>query len=315
MNDPICVLDRPHTEARALLASGAPVFLFVNPVEFHGPHLSLHNDHLVSLGLARELFERLAKREASWPFLSGGELEIGVEPTRGVGSRHTPFDVAKRLVVDASTALADLGARRVVFMTFHGAPLHNLAIEAGVEALRDRGVKVLSPFNAVLRELLSVDGSDYAEAFVHIDDELERIEMMRNLHLDFHAGFFETSMALHYAESSVSPDYVNLPPCAPIVPHAVAANAAKIARRIGRDALARELALAAWGLGWKALEPFPGYTGRPHRATKRAGAYFARRIVDRYEELARDVLFGDARSPAPIMPWTAAVTLGGHLVT
>ena len=36
-----------------LLATGAPVFLCVNPVEYHGPHLSLHNDRLISEGVAR----------------------------------------------------------------------------------------------------------------------------------------------------------------------------------------------------------------------------------------------------------------------
>ena len=32
------LLDLPHAKAQALLASGAPVYLLVNPVEYHGPH-------------------------------------------------------------------------------------------------------------------------------------------------------------------------------------------------------------------------------------------------------------------------------------
>ena len=70
--------DLPHARAREAVDTGAPVFLFVNPVEYHGPHLPLHNDHLVSAGLARELHARLAARDPGLPFLSAGELEIGV---------------------------------------------------------------------------------------------------------------------------------------------------------------------------------------------------------------------------------------------
>ena len=58
----ISLLDIPHQEARRLVKSGAPVYLSVNPVEYHGPHLSLHNDRLISIGLIREVHEAFAKK-------------------------------------------------------------------------------------------------------------------------------------------------------------------------------------------------------------------------------------------------------------
>lgn len=306
------LLDLPHDEARRVLASGAPVHMFVNPVEYHGPHLPLHNDHLVSVGLARALHERLAARH-DWPFIVASDLEVGVEPCFGVGSRHAAFDVARAVIREACRALAELGAQRVIVHTFHGAPLHNLAIEAAVEVLREANVRVLAPFNAVLRELLEVDASVYAEAFAHIDEPNERAEMMRDLHLDFHGGFFETSMTMHFAPSSVSRKHRELPPCPPIRPHVLAHNVSRVARLAGQNVLAKELALAAYGLGWQALDPFPGYTGRPHRATSASGAVFARHILDRYESLVESVLLGNARSPSPIMPWIATLTANGRL--
>lgn len=317
MTPAIRLFDRPHADARALVATGAPVHLLIDPIEYHGPHLPLHNDRIIATGLATALHERLHARRPDWPFLLGDDLEIGVEPTSGRGTRHTPFEVAREVVREACRALAELGAQRVILGTFHGAPLHNLAIEAGVEVLREAGVQALAPFNAVLRELTQAqDGhaaATYAEAFAHVDDGDERAEMMRDLHLDFHGGFFETSLTLHFAPDSVSKIHRDLPPCPPIRPHVVAANAAKLARLVGRDVLSRELTLAAWGLGWKALDPFPGYTGRPHRATAGAGAVFARHIVDRYEALVDDVLLGSGRSPLPIMTWSAALTANGRL--
>ena len=75
----IRLFDLPHSEARRLLSSGAPVFLPVNPVEYHGPHLSLHNDRLISAGLMRDLHAGLAMKY-DWPLLVADDLEVGVEP-------------------------------------------------------------------------------------------------------------------------------------------------------------------------------------------------------------------------------------------
>lgn len=307
------ILAAPHDRARALLATGAPAFLFVNPVEYHGPHLPLYNDRIVSHGLARDLHERLARRHPEWPFLVAGDLEAGVEPTRGPGSRHTPFPIVRSLVRESCRALCELGAQRVIILTFHGAPLHNVALEAGVDLCEAMGVRAFSPLNILMRELLEVDGTRYAEAFAGIEDRAEREAMMRDLRLDFHGGFFETSMTLHYAKDAVSPSYRSLPPCPAITPNANFRRASDIARATGASQLHRELELVAWAMGWQALDPFPGYTGRPHRASPEAGATFARFITDRFETAAEDVFAGRARSPAPIMSWAAPLTMNGRL--
>jgi creatinine amidohydrolase len=284
----------------------------VNPVEYHGPHLSLHNDRLISVGLVREVHERLAQKN-DWPLLLGADLEIGVEPCPGPGTRRTAYPIVRHLVVEACRALAELGASKVVLMTFHGAPLHNIAIEAGVQLLRAAGVRAVAPFNGLLNEMLFLDPEKFAAAFAHVDDVRERAQMMSALASDFHAGFFETSMALHYAPESVAPDYTSLPPCADVRPVGTFALASRLARAVGADRLSRELTFAAEGMGWNALRPFPGYTGRPHRATPQAGAVFAAEIVRRYVDGIDDVFAGRAESPPPIMRWVGALSLGGRI--
>lgn len=305
----LSLLDLPHREARRLLSSGAPVFLTVNPVEYHGPHLSLHNDRLVSQGLCRALHARIAPE---LPLLLGADLEVGVDPCPGPGSRHVEYRVVRRLVREACRALAELGARKVVLMTFHGPPLHALAIDAGVQLLRRAGVPALAPFNAVVQELLALDASRYQAALDPIPNEADRTAAATGLRLDFHAGFFETSMALHLAPESVSPDHRSLPPCPPFqAPPAMAATA-KLARGLGARQLANEFEFAAAAFGWYALRPFPGYTGMPHLASARSGAAFTEAIVARYEQLANEVFAGRAESPRPIMRWSAMLTLGGR---
>ena len=308
----ISLLDIPHQEARRLVKTGAPVYLTINPVEYHGPHLSLHNDRLVSLGILREVHDRLGQQHG-WPLLLGTDLEVGVEPCPGPGTRRTAFPVVRHLVLEACRALAELGASKVVLMTFHGAPLHNLAIEAGVSLLRAAGVRAVAPFNGLLTEMLFLDPAKFAAAFAHVADPVEREQMMGALANDFHAGFFETSMALHYAPESVAPDYTSLPPCPDVRPDGTLALASRVARALGADRLSRELTFAAEGLGWNALRPFPGYTGRPHRATPQAGAVFAAEIVRRYVDGIEDVFAGRTESPPPIMRWVGTLSLGGRI--
>lgn len=288
------------------------MYLPVNPVEYHGPHLSLHNDHLVSLGFAADLHARLAPEGGGLPLLVAASIEAGVEPCPGPGSRAVSFRTLKRLVEDACISLAELGARRVVLMTFHGAPLHSIALDAGVRALEARGARAIQPLNLLMNELVALDASPFAAAFAHVEEREEREGMMRDLGLDFHAGFMETSVALHYAPESVSGMYRTLPPCPPIVADRALAAAARAARAAGRERFATELGFAAAGRGWAALRPFPGYTGRPHRATAAAGAVFAEKIVERYAEVTSAV-FAGAPTPRPIMGWMVGATLGGTI--
>jgi creatinine amidohydrolase len=306
----VSLLDLSNAAARRLLATDVPVFVPVNPVEYHGPHLSLHNDAFVCAGYLRDIHARL------WPelpFVVVRDLEVGVDPVPGPGSRPVPFATVRQLVAAACAAVADLGARRVVLGTFHGSPLHNHALEAGVRLLARRGVRVVAPFNALLRRLLTIDGHGYGAAFAHVTDVAVREEMLRTLGRDYHAGFCETSLALHYAPDSVDPRYVELPPCPPAVPAPPLVLAARAARACGRRELAAELEFAAWGVGWFALRPFPAYTSRPALATARAGAVLAEQLGAEGAALVADVLAGRAASPPPIMGWMPALTAAGRI--
>lgn len=314
----INVFDVAHSRARALLATGAPVFLPVNPVEYHGPHLSLHNDALVSQGLARDIHAQLTAATGSehpgedWPFLVASDLELGVGPTPGLGSRSASYGNACAGVVGACRALVELGAQRVVLVTFHGSPLHSLALDAGVRWLGRRGIPALSPLNILLRTMLDVRVEDYADAYTTIRDEEERAAIMREAPLDLHAGFFETSLALHYAPSSVDPSHTSLPPCPDVTFDPKLLAASRVAERLGRPNLAKELRFGAFGVGWHALRPFPGYTSRPNRASPEAGSVIARHVVRGLAETTARVLAGRELPPAPIMRWMAPLTLGGR---
>ncbi len=308
----IPLFDKPHKQAQALVSSGAPVFLSVNPVEYHGPHLSLHNDRLITAGMMRDVHERLSARH-DWPLLVAADLEMGVEPVPGPGSRPVPYATVAEHVKQACDALADLGAQRIVIMTFHGAPLHNIAIEQGIRRLGERRVTAAAPFNVLMEALLDFDPNDVAPAYAYIEDPAEREAMLASSPADFHAGFGETSLTMHYAPETVDDCYRELPPCPDFTPVPALQAAAKAAKAVGRRRLAMELEFAALGMAWMQLDPFPGYSGRPHRATPDAGAKLAGLIVDGFVDTLEAVFAGERTSPAPIMRWLTTATLGGRL--
>jgi creatinine amidohydrolase len=309
------LLDLPHSHARAALATGAPVFLPVNPVEYHGPHLSLHNDALISRGLIRDIHASLAQSEGDWPCLAASDLEVGVDPCPGPGTRATPYREVRALVIEACRRLAELGAQRVVLVTFHGSPLHSLALQAGVRWLEAHGIRALAPLNLLLRAMLDIRAEDYADAYATIRDDEERAAAMTEAPTDFHAGFFESSLSLYYAPDSVDPNHTRLPPCPAIVPDRTLAAAGRVAQRLGRSQLARELRFAATGAGWYALRPFPAYTSRPSRASREAGETIARYIVREFAAATARVLRGEEAAPEPIMQWMAPITFGGSVST
>lgn len=310
--DEIALFDRSHRESRELVAGGAPVYVFVDPQEYHGPHLPLHNDALVATGLARELHLRLAE-ETGWPLLRARDLGVGCGVVPGPGSRSTPFRRVGRIVREACDALVELGARRAVLMTFHGDPLHNLAIESGVRRLRARGIAALAPMHHLLRQMMSPAAAILDEALAFIEDPATRRAEREVIGVDLHAGFLETSLTLHFAPGAVSPRYRELPPCPRFAPRPDIAWLARTAMALGREALGIELDYAARGLAWFRVRPFPGYTGSPHLARPEVGALLARLIADGYAGLARAVLLEGAAPPEPVMPWLVPLTLGGRL--
>lgn len=307
--EPVRLAEIPHRDAQRHLADGATAWLFVNPVEYHGPHLSLHNDRVISHGLARRLHARL------WPdapLLVCDDLEVGVDPVPGPGSRAVPYATVRRLVVDAARAVSELGARRVVVMTFHGSPLHNLALQAGIDWLWAHGVPAVAPFHGLMEQLVEPTETMLDRAVAGVPPDRREVARAELPH-DYHAGTFETSLALWLAPETVSPAHRDLPDCPEVTPDPTLARASRVAAAMGKRRLSAELRLAARGLGWQKLRPFPGYTGRPAWATARIGEAFGELLVETFAHDATEVLAGRLPHPAPVMSWMPWATLGGRM--
>ncbi|MBL9025461.1 MAG: creatininase family protein [Myxococcales bacterium] len=313
MTKPIPILELSHAEmVETIRATDAPVFVAVNPVEFHGPHLSLHNDKLVTEGLSRDLHAALADGRADFPFLVAHELELGVEPCSGPGTRHVPYAHVRAVLLETVRALAEIGVKRIVINTFHGGGLHNLAIEEACAAFTKGGGRAFAPLAIALRSMVDLDPTLLEDA-LQVVPEAERRAVAEDLRFDFHAGWLETSLALHYAPTSVSPRFTSLRPAPSLAPDPLLRGATTIARLVGARGLATELDFLATAVTWPRLRPFIGYTGRPHLASAEAGARIAATFIARYAEAARAVLYGAADQPRAPFRFLPALTLGGRL--
>jgi creatinine amidohydrolase len=306
------LFELPHNQASRLVRTGAPVYVCVNPVEYHGPHLSLHNDHLVSYGLMQDLHRRLLDHKPDWPLLYGGELEMGVDAVSGPGSRPVAFTEVRRALLAACHRLVELGAQRLVIMTFHGSPHHNSAIHDCATAMVARGIPVFAPAALLLRYFVFPDKEHFAPAFAPISDPEVRESMMNNFCQDLHAGFLETSLSLHYVPDTVG-DYESVPPCPHFEPRTRMLKLARVARLTGNKELVAELEFSAKMMGWLRLENFPGYSGRPHLANLQTGAFLADVLSEEACHIGLEVLHGDRPQPAPVLDWLRRLTLNGRI--
>ncbi|MBN8219405.1 MAG: creatininase family protein [Spirochaetes bacterium] len=296
----------PESRLAGLFAE-SPLFIFVNPTEYHGPHLPLANDYLISRGLAERLFQRLKKAGLAEQFIAAPLVNLGLDPTPGPGTITTTPRQFDSHLDQIAEKLPGLGVKRAIVMTFHGAPRHNHALQRFIKKLGAVGIQALNPMNTILKRLLEYRPGDYAEAIAPVKDASVREEISKNLGSDYHGGFFETSLTLALAPASVDPAHKHLPDCPAIEIPAWQRAAIQGMRSVGQPMAARELFFAAEALAWLKLDPFPGYTGKPRFANAKSGELFVARILDEYEAAVHAVFVDGMNPPEPVMGVTELI--------
>lgn len=308
------IFSAPTVEHLALLEKfpQLPIYIYVNPVEYHGPHLSLHNDFILTQAFANLLHQQSF---ADLPFIEAPAIHFGHGPANGLGSVATDYSELKKKIISMVSGVWSLGYRRFIFMTFHGDPLHNLAIFKGVQFVISRGGQAMAPFNLVLHEFMNFKPGNFQEVLELLPGmQKEKDNILQNLYLDFHAGAFETSLVLALAPQNVSSDYLKLPAASNFRPNFIFSCLAKLAKAMGLTKLSSEFNFVANGLGWSLSPEYRGYTGFPALASKELGEYFVqKKILPMFIEEAERVFTKQDKPKFPIMRWVAYLSLGGRL--
>lgn len=297
---PVFYDELPEKEVGAALSENI-VFFFVNPTEYHGPHLPLANDYLISRGLADRLFPRLKEAGLTERYIAAPLVGLGLDPTPGPGTIATTPAVFDYHLAQFIPKLASHGAKRVVIMTFHGAPRHNHALQRFVNKLKLAGITAVNPMNILLQRMLDYKPGDFSAALAPLKDTAVREKIDKGLGRDYHGGFFETSLTLALAPQSVSDSHRELPDCPEIELPAWQKAAIRGMRSLGQSNAAREVYFAAEAMAWLNLKPFPGYTGWPKYANAKSGELFVERILNEYAAVCEAVFARGENAPEPVL--------------
>lgn len=284
--------------------------VYINPIEYHGDHLPLATDLLISRGITKLYPDELKDKFIHWP-----PIHLGVGPTTGPGSCHTSYLDLKGILLNLGKTISRLKVKRVLVMTFHGAPLHMLAIEEFVKVLRKRGIKAINPFILMLEKLTYFNAEEFPEIdkYVPIEDEQERQKIIKNIKFDFHGGMIEAGLVQYFY-----PDLIQVPlKNVPSIPDLNLSNGIKILENIVRKfshKLAEEIELINFVTQWMKLKPFPGYTGHPCYANDGLSEYFLKSVVlPLYIEEIKKEFYGVGTEIKPVMGFIKYLTLEGRL--
>ncbi len=293
----------PHNEIKEIVESGVPVHLFVNPVEYHGPHLSLNNDRILSEVLAEKLHSSLCDEKSEMPYITGGNINFGSDPCEGKGSIGITYTKLKYLIEKQARSLAELGVKRVIYHTFHGSPFHSHAIHCGIKVFEKYGIRAINCFDLVVSMIIHFDKNRYKPLRDLLPSEKDYDNVSECLSNDTHAGFFETSVSLFLAPETVSSEHKELPPCPEIKIGPILGLLVSLLHKAGmnRD----ELEMTIKVLKWTALKPFPGYTGIPGLASKEVGEFYVNELIlPRYHKACIEVLWEKGEVPKTPIGWT-----------
>jgi creatinine amidohydrolase len=194
----------------------AVVIMPLGPLEEHGPHLPFGVDAFNADYVAEETARLIHGIDESITIIKIPLLYLGTHVYRRGGSLWTRQRVVRDAVVDYGRSLVRHGFRRIVVVSAHGGPRHFVALEeAAVIVSRARGTKMISLTSRLIvdfllgryvEEIAAQMGGDFSE------------EDQKILSMDYHAGWWETSMMLWLKPHLVAQSYAKLPPA--LVPRA-----------------------------------------------------------------------------------------------
>ncbi|MDA8793351.1 creatininase family protein [Bacteriovoracaceae bacterium] len=292
------------------ISESSILVVYVNPIEYHGEHLPLTTDLLISRGIKNLFPKELRENFIDWP-----PIHLGVGPTGGPGSCETSYLELKRVLLKLSKTIIRLKVKRVLVMTFHGAPLHILAIEEFVKVLRKNKVKAINPFILMLQKLTYFNPEEFNEIhkYVPMENEKERNKLIKNIKFDFHGGMIEAGLVQYF-----NPELIQKPLNeVPSIPELNLNNWIKVLENFIRPIsykLAEEIELINFVLQWGAIKPFPGYTGHPCLANNGLSEYFLNKVVlPSYLEEINKEFYGGGTKIIPVMNYMKYITFEGRL--
>jgi creatinine amidohydrolase len=199
----------PSPRLLELAEAGAVAVLPISPIEEHGPHLPMGTDAINAEYFAKMAAGVIRERSAETPVVIAPLVPLGTHVYRFMGSIFIRQRVIRDLVVDYGRSLAAAGFRRFLIVSAHGGPKHMVALDeaATLLTLRHR-IRTINLTSTIIFRFLRGDLVDRISAACKrplTDEERDVFKM------DYHAGWWETSMMLWLRPELVDSSYAELP--------------------------------------------------------------------------------------------------------
>lgn len=203
--------DRLREEAQR----GSLFFWPIGPLEDHASHLPAGTDPIICEAMSKRTISMLDPVKAIEP--NSGSTNVVLLPTlqqgssflKSLGCLRLKPGTLTQLLIEYGRELDNLGVRRLVMLTSHGALDHMRAIEKAAARLEQvTRIRVCVPSNKLLHDFLEGKYNEdiqrkLGRRFTEAEED--------GLSGDVHAAAWETSLILHIAPRLVEPTYKNLP--------------------------------------------------------------------------------------------------------
>jgi len=188
----------------------AVVLLPIGPLEEHGPHLPFGVDAFNADFMAGEVARIIGEIDPDMTMIKIPVLYLGAHVYRLGGSLWVRQRVIRDTMIDYGRSLADYGFIKMIVISAHGGPRHFVALEEAARTVsRRRGVEMISLTSRVIVDFLL---GRYVQTIATKMKTTFTAEDLKTLAMDYHAGWWETSMMLRLKPHLVDPIYKTLSP-------------------------------------------------------------------------------------------------------
>lgn len=206
---PIRRLDRMTlTDMQALDPRRTLIMCAMSPLEVHGPHLPIGQDLFEADALAGRALEMAAEQLLDWSFVMTPPVPVSIDAIPHTGSVNMTVSVVRDVAFSMLRPFAHRGFARLCFSAFHGSPRHICALEHAAMKLNrlHPDTAAASIFSVATKRM--VEGDVFYDAVTKRGASPLKSSQMEK---DTHAGFVETSLALHLWPQLVRPGWQDLP--------------------------------------------------------------------------------------------------------
>jgi creatinine amidohydrolase len=196
-------------QLRKLAEANAVVILPISPLEEHGPHLPLGTDAIFAQHFAGMAAEIVTKSEPDTPVVLAPLVPVGTHVYRFMGSVFIRQRVIRNLVIDYGCSLARAKFKRLLIVSSHGGPGHMVALdEAATSLTKYHKIDTINLTSTIIYKFLTGELAERISAACArpLTDEEKSV-----LAMDYHAGWWETSMMLLLHPELVDQSYRELP--------------------------------------------------------------------------------------------------------